>query len=175
MQISETSVFRHLFVDYCQGNGIDLGYGGDPIVPSAITVDLPNQYANVGTLPRNLSGDARDLYWFNDEVLSWVFSSHLLEDFENTEEVLREWLRVIKPGGYLLLLLPEQRVYVECCRNGCYPPNPNHKKADFGIAYVKEVLQKIGVPVIKDWTAEELSSQTGKPEYNFAIIARKEK
>jgi predicted SAM-dependent methyltransferase len=172
---SETSIFRNLFLDYCKGDGIDLGYGGDPVVPWAITLDLENPYAETGKHPQNLSGDARNLYWFKDNVFSFCYSSHLLEDMDNTEEVLIEWIRIIKYNGYLLLLLPEQQEYLKCCKINGSVPNPNHKKEDFGIKYIKEILEKLNVIIIKEYTFEELSVQTGKPEYNFAIIARKER
>ncbi len=58
----ETSKCRERMQRYCVGYGLDVGYGGDPIVPSAITVDLPKPYTNVGGSPLNLGGDARNLF-----------------------------------------------------------------------------------------------------------------
>ena len=68
MYQSETSKFRYLFLDYCKGNGIDIGFGGDPILPTAITIDLPIPYAETGESSQNLRGDGRNLYWFNDNT-----------------------------------------------------------------------------------------------------------
>jgi len=45
------------------------------------------------------------------EVLDFVYSSHLLEDFNDTEGVLREWLRVLKLGRSFGLVLPDEQVY----------------------------------------------------------------
>ena len=45
---SETSRCRERLRHFCCGYGIDVGYGGDTIIPSAITVDLPTPYTKVG-------------------------------------------------------------------------------------------------------------------------------
>ena len=143
-QGSETSKARPRLSKFCRGNGIDLGYGGDPIVPSAMTMDLPNPYTKLGGYPQNLAGDARDLYWFKDNVLDYVYSSHLLEDFSSKETaaVLREWLRVIKVDGVLVLYGPDEPTYRACRRERGKVPNPGHKIDNFGLKYVKGVLEQ---------------------------------
>jgi uncharacterized protein (TIGR02246 family) len=143
-QNSETSKARPRLSKFCQGNGIDLGYGGDPVVPSAITMDLPNPYTKLGSYPQNLAGDARDLYWFKDNVLDYVYSSHLLEDFpaEETALVIREWLRVIKVGGVLVLYGPDEQAYRAYCQRLRQVPNAAHKIKNFGLKYLKEVMEK---------------------------------
>jgi hypothetical protein len=114
--ISETSTVRQEVVAYCQGNGVDIGYGGDPVVPTAITIDQPPPYTpHLGSQPQNLMGDGADLRWFKDNSLDYVYSSHLIEDFEETAPVLKEWLRVLKPGGYMVLVAPVEKIYREHC------------------------------------------------------------
>lgn len=141
---SETSKCRARLSPYCTGDGVDLGFGGDPITSSAIRMDMPNQYGTVGQFPSQLSGDAARLFWFADGVLDYVFSSHLLEDFQDTESVLREWLRVLKPGGRLIIFCPdEQRFRAHCSRTG-QPYNPHHVHAHFSLYYVKDLLARIG-------------------------------
>ena len=137
---SETSRCRERLRHFCSGYGIDVGYGGDTIIPSAITVDLPTPYTKVGDTPLNLGGDAKDLYWFKDNVLDYVYSSHLLEDFEDTQSVLKEWLRVIKPGGYLVLFCPDEQKYREHCKKTGQPYNYSHKVENFSLNYVKNIL-----------------------------------
>ena len=139
--ISETSKARERLIKYCQGNGLDLGYGGDPIIPSSITVDIQDPW--LGTAPRNLKGDACNLYWFRDGVLDYVYASHLLEDFWNTEEILMEWLRVIRMGGFLVLTGPDQMAYRRYCERVGSPPNWGHRVDSFGLAYLKKVLKDL--------------------------------
>ena len=104
---SETSKCRNRLAPFCTGYGLDLGFGGDPITNSAIRMDFPQPYTHVGDYPVQLGGKAEELYWFNNSVLDYIYSSHLLEDFIDTEQVLREWLRVIKPGGKLIIFCPD--------------------------------------------------------------------
>ena len=134
--MSETAKCRPRLQQYCIGYGIDLGYGGDPIIPSAITIDLPSPYSHVGEASLNLGGDAQDLFWFKDNVFDYVFSSHLLEDFDNTEVVLKEWLRVLKSGGNLILFCPVEQIYRKHC-----PGNVHHKIENFGLEYIKEIIK----------------------------------
>lgn len=137
---SETSKCRESLAPYCSGNGLDIGYGGDPIVPHAICMDLPTPYARYAKHPQHLHGDARDLHWFKDQTLDFVYSSHVLEDFEDTAAVLDEWLRIIKPGGNLVLYLPDEQTYREHCRKQGKPPNAHHIHDDFGPAYIEKIL-----------------------------------
>jgi len=136
--ISEMSKVRHLLLPFCEGNGIEIGHGGDKVKPSVISVDLPIMYTNVGNDPTNLTGDGRNLYWFKDRVLDFCISSHLLEDFEDTEAILKEWCRVIKSDGKLILVLPDQQRYEAYCKSIGAGTNEHHKHFDFGSEFVKK-------------------------------------
>lgn len=140
---SETSRCRDRLGGYCTGFGVDLGFGGDPINETAIRIDYPRPYANTGGDAVQLGGDAAHLHWFADGVLDYVYSSHLLEDFDDTRSVLAEWLRVLKPGGRLVLFCPDEQVYREHCRKTGQPYNHNHKHADFSLEKVKTILNEI--------------------------------
>ena len=142
--ISETSKCRERLAPFCVGYGVDLGFGGDPITPGAIRVDLSTPYAKYSNLSVQLGGDIRRLHWFADGVLDFVYSSHALEDFEKTEEVLREWLRVLKPGGRLVIYCPDEQVYSRHCTATGQPYNEHHVHADFSLAFVKRALERIG-------------------------------
>ena len=141
---SETSKCRERLAPYCTGYGVDLGFGGDPIVPTAIRVDMPAPYTEVGEFRVQLGGDATKLVWFRDRVLDYVYSSHLLEDFEDTDAVLREWLRVLKPGGRLIIFCPDEQQFRAHCACTGQHYNPHHKHADFSLRFVKDALARIG-------------------------------
>lgn len=141
---SETSKCRGRLASWCEGSGVDLGFGGDPIAPAAVRVDFPQPYAATGAHPVQLAGDASQLRWFRDGVLDYVFSSHLLEDFGDTAAVLREWLRVLRPGGRLVLFCPDEQVYRKHCRETGQIYNEHHKHADFSLKKVKDILLAIG-------------------------------
>lgn len=169
--ISETSRSRKTLAPFCEGYGVDLGFGGDPITSHAIRVDLPQPYTAVGRHPVQLGGDATDLVWFRDSVLDFVYSSHLLEDFDDTEGVLREWLRVLRPGGRLVILCPDEQAYRRHCAATGQPYNPHHKHADFSLAFVKRLLERIGgvefiheVPLVSRYSWELVAVKRGAGE-----------
>jgi SAM-dependent methyltransferase len=141
-KISETSKCRGRLAPFCVGDGLDVGYGGDPIVPHAICMDLPQKYAAYESHVQHLHGDATNLRWFRDGELDWVYSSHVLEDFPDTLAVLSEWLRVLRVGGRLILFLPDEQLYRSHCRSQGRPPNVHHIHADFGPDYLKRRLDK---------------------------------
>lgn len=145
---SETSKCRARLAPFCTGYGVDLGFGGDAITTHAIRVDLPSPYTRVGDSNVQLGGDTARLHWFQDGVLDFIYSSHLLEDFDDTRAVLVEWLRVLKPGGRLIIFCPdEQRFRAHCARTG-QPYNTQHKHAHFSLGFVKGLLKDIGGTVV---------------------------
>jgi len=55
-------------------------------------------------------GNARDLSRFGDETFAQVYASHVLEHFDYKDEiaaVLKEWYRVLRPGGALCVSVPD--------------------------------------------------------------------
>lgn len=142
----ETDTCRERLAPYCKGVGIDVGFGGCAIVPSAMCLDReelnPSRARNPHASPTHLVGEAENLRWFKDGVLDYVYSSHCLEDFYDTKAVLAEWLRVIKPGGYLVLFLPDEQVYRSVTPEDIR--NKAHQHADFSLEFVKGILRELG-------------------------------
>lgn len=141
---SETSKCRQRLAPFCTGYGLDLGFGGDPITPHAIRMDMPSPYSHVGHAPVQLGGDATKLIWFRDNILDFIYSSHLLEDFPDTDGVLREWMRCLKPGGRLVVFCPDEQAYRKHCAARGESSNPHHSHEHFSLAQVKKVLHRIG-------------------------------
>jgi SAM-dependent methyltransferase len=101
---------------YFQGNGIDIGCGDDPLI-----VDAPNTIRFFDT-PH---GDAQYLHGINDSVFDFVYSSHCLEHMRDVPTALQNWTRVLKPGGYMYIVVPDFYRY----EKGTWPStfNPDHK------------------------------------------------
>ena len=167
--MSETEKYRHWFLPHTQGYGIDLGYGGDPLVPHAICFDMPQPYTSVGSAPQHLGGDARRLP-FKNNTLDWVYSSHLIEDFTYTEQVavVKEWLRVLKPGGRLLILAPDQQRFLAHCAATGQPINEAHKEADYSLKTFKKRVLKTGNIRDEVWTEADFD------DYSWGIVLGKE-
>jgi SAM-dependent methyltransferase len=172
---SETSRYRALLKKFCAGYGIDIGFGGDPITLRAIRLDLPSPYTSVGRSSVQLGGDCRNLSWFRDNTLDYVYSSHILEDFPETQtmSILREWTRVLRPGGRLILLLPDQQRYLaHCWRTGQISPegivgNPHHSIPTFSLRYVDLKVNELG-------TLRKMAAYESLGPYSFAVVYEKE-
>ena len=165
MTTSETSKCRAIFAPYCHGDGLDLGSGGDPITPSAISVELRRPYSACGTAPVHLHGDARQLRWFRDGVFDYVYSSHLLEDFHDTRAALEEWIRVLRIGGRLILYCPNEKCYRAFChkyRGGLH--NRMHKHMEFSLTMVTQILQEIR-------HTELVFQQEAMNDYSWGLVA----
>lgn len=151
---SETSRFRHLVEGYCVGNGLDLGAAGDPVVPNAIQVELPLDAAKnyggllFGSAPIQLRGDATNLHWFADESLDFVYSSHLLEDFADWLKVLCEWVRVLRYGGHLVLLVPDHKRFRAAVAAG-QGDNLSHRH-EFSLGELPAVADSLGMEVVTE-------------------------
>lgn len=168
--MSETSKYRHLSSGYCSGNGVDLGSGGDPVVPWAISVDLPqsdfNRY-NAGSNPSNSihwEGDATELP-FKDNTLDFVYSSHLLEDFDDWKLVLSEWIRVLKPGGKLIVIMPDKRLWSEAIMRG-QPPNCAHRH-EGSVGELTRVTRGVLIPL------EDRLTNLYTEDYSLIFVGQK--
>ena len=53
--------------------------------------------------------EASDLKAIASEHYDFLLASHCLEHCANCIKTVQEWLRVLKPGGYMLLILPDKR------------------------------------------------------------------
>lgn len=152
--MSETKSAREDLAKYCEGIGVDLGFGGSAITDTAITMDRHKPYCpSLEGHRQILRGDARDLSFICDNALDFVYSSHLLEDFlwVQLPAILQEWRRVLRVGGRLVICCPDEKVYREHCAQTNQPYNHNHKNFDFCLAQFKRrVLANSG----GDWDIE---------------------
>ena len=169
---SETAKYRHLTAPYCVGLGIDIGSQGDPVVPHAWSFDLPpNEFAfyNSNNPPRGpiqLHGHGENLSSLGNKALDFVYSSHLLEDYLDWMPVLREWVRVLKPGGYLVVLIPEKGRWAEALAKG-QPPNCSHKH-EGQVGELTSYAEHIGVKVVEDRLTDCFPG-----DYSILFVAQK--
>jgi SAM-dependent methyltransferase len=132
---SETSLARSRLAKYCNGFGLDIGFGGELIVPHALGFDLPRPYTKVGEDNQTFQGDARNLGFLCDESVDFIYSSHLVEDFtyEQLVPLIREWFRVLKKGGNLIIYCPDEVLYGAHCKATGQGYNLAHKNKDFSL------------------------------------------
>lgn len=78
---------------------------GDKIIEGYINVDVVP--SRLGKAPDILS-DLKDLSVFSDNYADEILAVHVIEHFWRweVEDTLREWVRVLKPGGQIILECP---------------------------------------------------------------------
>lgn len=86
------------FEKYCRGKGIDIGYGGDPVTPDVRGWDVED-------------GDAHRMPGVPDSSYDFAYSSSSLEHMADPELALRAWWRILKPGGYLIVSVPDRDLF----------------------------------------------------------------
>lgn len=79
----------------------------------------------------------------SDRSFDVVYSSALIEDFEDTVAIMDDWARLVRPGGRLIVAFPEQREYEEQCRDTGQVKNVHHKIADMGLDYMLGRLSEL--------------------------------
>jgi SAM-dependent methyltransferase len=95
---------------------------------------------------KNIFVDASDLSCIADHSYDFVLSSHNLEHFANPVKALYEWKRVTRPGGGLILLLPNYRRTFDHRRS---PTAVDHMFQDFrqntaedDLFHLPEIMEK---------------------------------
>lgn len=159
---NESQKIRYEIIPFVRGKGLDLGCGPWKAFPHMIGVD---SQAYPGGDGANLVCDVTKLEMFADAHFDFVYSSHTLEDQEDTQATLREWWRVLKVGGYLILYLPHKDFYPNIGQPGS---NPAHKH-DFVPTDIIEAMSQVA----PDWDLE-INQERGKGnEYSFLQVFRK--
>ena len=106
---------------YFRGKGLDIGGRPDPL---SLYTELFPLITNVRTWDLE-NGDAQYLTSIKDETYDFVHSSHCLEHLNDPSEGLKNWLRILKPNGYLIITVPDEDLYEQ----GKFPStfNKDHK------------------------------------------------
>lgn len=147
---------------YLRGRGLDLGAGDFKVLPHVISVDNMN-HAQFGFQVRpDVMCDVAKLDVFASQSMDFVYSSHTLEHIPDTAAALREWWRVVKQGGYLILYLPHKDFYPNIGTDGA---NPDHKH-DF--------LPSDVIAAMPDgWDLVECQDRNEGMEYSMLLVFRK--
>jgi SAM-dependent methyltransferase len=123
--MNETSktkkIWGHLEKSILKGSGIDIGCGPDPVFADVRKFDIEH-------------GDANRITEFVHEQFDSVYSSHCLEHMEDPKSALLQWWKLVKPGGHLIFIVPDEDLYEQ----GVFPSRfqPGHK-ATFTISKAK--------------------------------------
>jgi SAM-dependent methyltransferase len=105
---------------YFKGNGIDVGGGIDSIDRYAAQLGFDSC--------RNwdlADGDAQYLAGIPDGTYDFLHSSHCLEHMVDPQIALINWVRVVRPGGYIVVVIPDEEMYEHLRWPSAY--NDDHK------------------------------------------------
>lgn len=165
---SETGKVRKLVLPYCIGYGCDIGFGGDKVKKDAVGIDLPIPYTHTGSDPIDIACDViNEDIPVPDDTFDYVYSSHLIEDLPNTVEGLNKFIRVLKPGGNLILVFPDQQAYENICKKTGQPLNIHHKHPNMGLPFMRE---KLNLAHLKKF--EVLKESNCEIDYNVVLAVK---
>ena len=153
-------------VPYFRGKCLELGCGRFKAFPHFLSVDncRDTELFNIPIKP-DIKADVTDLSIFASESFDLCFSSHTLEHIEDYKKALREWWRLVKTGGYLVLYLPHKDFYPNIGE-----PNANQDhKHDFLPSDILEALKEIAT----GFDLLENSERNSGEEYSFFQVFRK--
>ena len=133
---------------YFVGKGIDIGPGTDGIKHHRdkfpLMTDVDEWDESFG------NGDAKDMAGIADNTYDWVHSSHCLEHIYDVDTAVLNWIRITKPGGYLVITVPDEDLYEQ----GVWPSTFSGHQRSFtiykaqswssGTANVVDILRHIG-------------------------------
>ncbi len=114
--MNESSKSKRWFSDAqrrsLHGRVLDIGAGADPVLADAVVFDLAH-------------GDANRITAFEPGSFDCVYSSHCLEHMHDPVATLANWWSLVKPGGTLFLIVPDEDLYEQ----GVFPSrfNSDHK------------------------------------------------
>lgn len=157
-------------VQYTRGRVLDLGSGPKKCWPHFINVDSCKDFngQKIGNI--DIVSDCKNLKLFGDESWDSIFSSHLLEHFDKKEvgTILKEWARILRPNGYLVLYLPSANLYPKVGKPGA---NKDHKW-DIYPGDIEKILQE---DTDCGWTQIEKEERQQRDEYSLFLVFKKRK
>ena len=100
-EASKTNLIRDpsFASQYLQGQVLDIGAGTDLVCAWARSFDVED-------------GDANHItQYFQSGSFDTVHSSHSLEHMDDPVHALAGWWQLVKPGGYLIVVVPDEDLY----------------------------------------------------------------
>jgi predicted SAM-dependent methyltransferase/ADP-heptose:LPS heptosyltransferase len=160
----EASKIRWETIPYFHGRILDIGCGPYKTFPHWTGVDNGHHWGNLGVDVRVDTAEKLDV--FGSRSWDGVFSSHLLEHipYENVPNALKEWVRVVKDGGHLMLYLPDEDEYPKV---GHKYANTDHK---WDVSYDKlmEAMEKVE----RGWDLIDFQKRNETDEYSLWFVFR---
>ena len=158
--------------EYCVGFGLDPGAGGRTFSHDTLCADV-----RPDTQPQVLA----DAAWlpFHDGSFDYVCNSHLIEHLLRPFDAICEWLRVVRPGGHVCMVVPDTRF------TNAQNTDPTPHRNEWA---PREFLRQVcgwDDPALPWWSArgplrgmqppmaEIVKATTAAPQWSFMVALRK--
>jgi len=131
---------------YLEGVGLDMGCGSCPLLRlNCLHFDISPQPVAVEQVGDDFirADTTKPFIPQKPSDVDYIFSSHMIEDLPTKEaiiECLLMWVTYLRPGGFIVLLLPNMQ-------GGLYPTveeggNPSHR-VNVGVEFIESILPKL--------------------------------
>lgn len=158
---------RLALLPYCtNGRGIDVGCGHRKTHENCIGVDIlpKGTLGEIGCVAgkeivSDICASGDDLNMFKDEELDFVVSRHNLEHYVDIIKTLTEWKRVLKKGGLLATILPDEGSL------NTIALDPTHKHVFTRESFVRYIQLIGGFEIVK--------VETVVPNWSFISVCKK--
>ena len=114
-----TAIYLHpeklAMLRLCQGRGLEIGCGAEKTHPNVIGIDStpPGTLGTAGNqlgryCEADLCASGDDLRMIRDQSVDFVVARHNLEHYVDVIQALTEWRRVLRIGGILGVVVPDE-------------------------------------------------------------------
>ena len=148
---------------FCAGRGLDPGAGGRTVSPDVVCHDIAADGVSAMALP------------YQDGEFDYVFTCHLIEHMQDTSATIREWLRVVRSGGHVIMIVPNT-LYTKGQNTDATPHYHEWAPREF----IEEIC---GEPCLKPWIdaigmsvggATIVHAGDAMPRWSFGVVLRKD-
>lgn len=158
--VPEYNPERMALYPLCRGKGIDVGCGHCKTHPDAIGVDLVAKGEVLATASNVMNKTSQadivcpgdDLHMFEDGSLDYVVQRHNLEHYQDPIKALQEWIRVLKPGGIIGMVISDD----ENCDTIRLDSTHKHVFTQSSILRIFELLPSVKLvymgPLLRHWS-----------------------
>ena len=165
-----------IYDKYITGQGIDIGCGRN--------VGDSDPISDVNCIHHDRDDcDATTMAKYADNTFDYVYSSHVIEHLSDPVTAVANWVRICKPGGYVIIYAPH-RDYYEGKKQ--LPSDFNHEHKYYYLTErseppctfsMKDLISGHGCEVIfcrdanEGWSKKE--GEHGKGEYSIEAVMQK--
>ena len=153
----ESAKIRFEIAPYVRGKGVEIGTGPWKLFHHAVGIDV-RQTGILGS--PNLIADAHDLGVLGSDAWDFVLASWVLHELEDPRKALREWMRLLKVGGRLILYTPHP--------DHNPPPRPTDWRHNFTQDELVTLMSEIG-----SWDLIQNEPRLLGPERSILQVYRK--